>query len=198
MSKVRENLNRVLDFTQGFIKDNGYPPSVREICAACNIKSTATCHSYLKRLEESGEITVGGNKKRAIIVNNPLATPSISVPVIGTITAGTPIFAYENLEEYCPLPSEFGDEKELFMLKVKGESMIDAGIFDGDKVIVKKQETCKNGEIAIAYFDECATVKRFYKKADHIVLHPENKTMQDIILPTVSILGVVVGLIRKY
>ncbi len=198
MSKVRENLNRVLDFTQGFIKDNGYPPSVREICAACNIKSTATCHSYLKRLEESGEITVGGNKKRAIIVNNPLATPSISVPVIGTITAGTPIFAYENLEEYCPLPSEFGDEKELFMLKVKGESMIDAGIFDGDRVIVKKQETCKNGEIAIAYFDECATVKRFYKKADHIVLHPENKTMQDIILPTVSILGVVVGLIRKY
>ena len=164
MSKVRENLNRVLDFTQGFIKDNGYPPSVREICAACNIKSTATCHSYLKRLEESGEITVGGNKKRAIIVNNPLATPSISVPVIGTITAGTPIFAYENLEEYCPLPSEFGDEKELFMLKVKGESMIDAGIFDGDRVIVKKQETCKNGEIAIAYFDECATVKRFYKK----------------------------------
>ncbi len=198
MSKVRENLNRVLDFMQSFIKDNGYPPSVREICVACNIKSTATCHSYIKRLEESGEITVSGNKKRAIIVNNPLATPSISVPVIGTITAGTPIFAYENLEEYCPLPSEFGDEKELFMLKVKGESMIDAGIFDGDRVIVKKQETCKNGEIAIAYFDECATVKRFYKKADHIVLHPENKTMQDIILPTVSILGVVVGLIRKY
>ena len=198
MSKVQEKINRVLEFTQKFIKDNGYPPSVREICSACSIKSTATCHSYLKRLEENGDITIGGNKKRAIMLSEKTSAPSISVPLIGTITAGTPIFAYENLEEYCPLPKEFGNEDELFMLRVKGESMIDAGIFDGDRVIVKKQEVCKNGEIAIAYFDECATVKRFYKKADHVVLHPENKTMEDIILPSVDILGVVVGLIRKY
>ncbi len=198
MSRVQENINKVLNYTQSYISENGFPPSVREICSACGIKSTATCHSYLKRLEESGQITKGGNKKRAIMVNGASRAQSITVPLIGTITAGTPIFAYENLEEYCPLPKEFGSEDEIFMLKVKGESMIDAGIFDGDRVIVRKQDTCKNGEIAIAYFDECATVKRFYKKADHIVLHPENQTMSDIILPSVDILGVVIGLIRKY
>lgn len=198
MGKVQEKIDKVLEFTQNYISDNGFPPSVREICSAVGIKSTATCHAYLKKLEQMGKITVGGNKKRAIMLTNSQKAPSISVPLIGTITAGTPIFAYENLEEYCPLPSEFGDEKQLFMLRVKGESMIDAGIFDGDKVIVKKQENCNNGEIAIAYFDECATVKRFYKKDGHIILHPENKTMEDIILPDVTILGVVVGLIRKY
>lgn len=198
MSKVQEKINKVLEFTQSYIKDNGFPPSVREICTAVGIKSTATCHQYLKRLEEMGEITVNGHKKRAIMLNNTHFSPAINVPLIGTITAGTPIFAYENLEEYCPLPSEFGDEKEIFMLKVKGDSMIEAGIFNGDRVIVKKQEQCKNGEIAIAYYDECATVKRFYKKDGHVVLHPENSTMQDIILPDVTILGVVIGLIRKY
>lgn len=198
MSKVEEKLNRVFDFTQSYIRDNGFPPSVREICSAVGIKSTATCHLYLKKLEERGLISVGGNKKRAIMLTNAHATPAINVPLIGTITAGTPIFAYENLEEYCPLPSEFGDEKELFMLRVKGDSMIEAGIFNGDRVIVKKQESCRNGEIAIAYYEESATVKRFYKKDDHIVLHPENSTMKDIILPDVQILGVVVGLIRKY
>ena len=198
MGKVQEKINRVLEFTQNYVSENGFPPSVREICSAVGIKSTATCHTYLKKLEEMGAITVNGNKKRAIMVTNQQKAPSISVPLIGTITAGTPIFAYENLEEYCPLPSEFGDEKQLFMLRVKGESMIDAGIYDGDRVIVKKQENCNNGEIAIAYFDECATVKRFYKKADHIVLHPENRTMSDIILPDVTILGTVIGLIRKY
>ena len=198
MSKVQEKLNRVLEFTQDYIKDNGFPPSVREICSSVGIKSTATCHLYLKKLEEMGHITIGGNKKRAIMLTNAHAAQAINVPLIGTITAGTPIFAYENLEEYCPLPSEFGDEKEIFMLRVKGDSMIEAGIFNGDRVIVKKQESCKNGEIAIAYYEESATVKRFYKKDGRIVLHPENSTMQDIILPDVQILGVVIGLIRKY
>ena len=198
MSKVEEKVKKVLKFTTEYISENGFPPSVREICEACGIKSTATCHYYLKKLEESGEITVKGNKKRAIMVNGASKTPSIQVPVIGTVTAGTPIFAHENLEEYLPLPTEFGDEDELFMLKVKGDSMIEAGIFDGDKVIVKKQNSCNNGDIAIAYFDECATVKRFFKKDDHIVLHPENSTMSDIILPDVTILGIVVGLMRKY
>ena len=198
MKKIQEKISRVLEFTQGYIKENGFPPSVREICSAVGIKSTATCHSYLKRLEEMGEITVNGNKKRAIMLTNSQNPSSINVPLVGTITAGTPIFAYENLEEYCPLPSEFGDENQLFMLRVKGDSMIDAGIFNGDKVIVKKQENCNNGDIAIALYEDSATVKRFYKKDGHIVLHPENKTMDDIILPDVTILGVVVGLIRKY
>ncbi|MBR2385659.1 MAG: transcriptional repressor LexA [Clostridia bacterium] len=198
MSKVQEKINNVFEFMQGYIRDNGFPPSVREICASVGIKSTATCHAYLKKLEENGLITVGDNKKRAIMLTNSHASQAINVPLIGTITAGTPIFAYENLEEYCPLPSEFGDEKELFMLRVKGDSMIEAGIFNGDRVIVRKQETCKNGEIAIAFYEDSATVKRFYKKEGHIVLHPENSTMQDIILPDVQILGIVVGLIRKY
>ena len=198
MKKVQEKINKVLEFTQDYIRDNGFPPSVREICSAVGIKSTATCHTYLKKLEEMGEISVNGHKKRAIMLTNSQIAPAINVPLVGTITAGTPIFAYENLEEYCPLPSEFGDEKQLFMLRVKGESMINAGIFDGDRVIVKKQENCSNGDIAIALYEDSATVKRFYKKDGHIVLHPENKTMDDIILPDVTILGVVVGLIRKY
>ncbi len=182
MSKIDEKIKKVFEYTEKYVKENGFPPSVREICSAVGIKSTATCHYYLKKLEESGAITIKDNKKRAIILNTPQKAESISVPLIGTITAGTPIFAYENLEEYCPLPKEFGDEQEIFMLRVKGDSMIEAGIYDGDRVIVKKQSVCKNGEIAIAYYDECATVKRFYKKSDHVVLHPENQTMSDIIL----------------
>lgn len=198
MSKIDEKIKRVLSFTEDYVKENGFPPSVREICSAVGIKSTATCHYYLKRLEEMGEITIKDNKKRAIILNGANKPEVINVPLIGTVTAGTPIFAYENLEEYCPLPKEFGDEKEIFMLRVKGESMIEAGIYDGDRVIVKKQSVCNNGDIAVAYYDECATVKRFYKKPDHIVLHPENQTMSDIILPDVTILGTVIGLIRRY
>ena len=126
MSKIDEKIKKVFEYTEKYVKENGFPPSVREICSAVGIKSTATCHYYLKKLEESGAITIKDNKKRAIILNTPQKAESISVPLIGTITAGTPIFAYENLEEYCPLPKEFGDEQEIFMtghaqLVFKGE-----------------------------------------------------------------------------
>ena len=190
-------MDEVLSFIGDYTVKNGYSPSIREICFATGIKSTATCHYYLKKLVESGEITKTDCKKRTLSVSKDKAE-YITVPLIGTVTAGTPIFAYENLEEYCPLPAEFGDGDDLFMLRVKGESMVDAGIFNGDKVIVKKQNVAENGEIVVAYFDDGATVKRFYKKDGKIILHPENKTMSDIVLDDASILGVVIGLIRKY
>lgn len=201
MSKIQEKLDGVLDFIRNYYDENGYSPSVREICAAMAIKSTATCQYYLDKLEERGEISRGGLKKRAITLcgNNLRRASYASVPLIGTVTAGTPIFAYENLEEYCPLPTEFGEEDELFMLRVKGDSMINAGIFNGDKVIVRKQNSAENGNIVVAMTEDGdATVKRFYKKGEKYVLHPENDALSDIILDNVAILGLVEGLIRKF
>lgn len=201
MSKIQEKLDGVLDFIRNYYDENSYSPSVREICAAMAIKSTATCQYYLDKLEERGEISRGGLKKRAITLcgNNLKRASYVSVPLIGTVTAGVPIFAYENLEEYCPLPTEFGAEDELFMLRVKGDSMINAGIFNGDKVIVRKQNSAENGNIVVAMTEEGdATVKRFYKKNGKYVLHPENDALSDIILDNVAILGLVEGLIRKF
>lgn len=199
MSEVSSKLNDVLEYVRRYSENYGYSPSIREICSALGIKSTATCHYYLKKLEKNGEINKVSSKKRAISVKkDDKSVDFVSVPVIGTVTAGTPIFAYENTDGYCPLPDEFGDEKELFMLKVKGTSMIEAGILDGDKVIVKKQNNAENGEIVVALIEDEATVKRFYKKENKIILHPENDTLSDIILDDVTILGVVEGLLRKY
>ena len=165
MSEVSSKLNDVLEYVRRYGENYGYSPSIREICSALGIKSTATCHYYLKKLEKNGEINKVSSKKRAISVKkDDKSVDFVSVPVIGTVTAGTPIFAYENTDGYCPLPDEFGDEKELFMLKVKGTSMIEAGILDGDKVIVKKQNNAENGEIVVALIEDEATVKRFYKK----------------------------------
>ena len=199
MSEVSSKLNDVLEYVRRYSENYGYSPSIREICSALGIKSTATCHYYLKKLEKSGEINKVSSKKRAISVKkDDKSVDFVSVPVIGTVTAGTPILAYENTDGYCPLPDEFGDEKELFMLKVKGTSMIEAGILDGDKVIVKKQNNAENGEIVVALIEDEATVKRFYKKENKIILHPENDALSDIILDDVTILGVVEGLLRKY
>lgn len=199
MSQVNSKLNDVLEYVSKYSETYGYAPSIREICSALDIKSTATCHYYLKKLEKNGEIYKASSKKRAISVKKPEKTAEfVSVPIIGTVTAGTPIFAYENMEGYCPLPDEFGDENELFMLKVKGTSMINAGILDGDKVIVKKQNYADNGSVVVALIDDEATVKRFYKKENKIILHPENDALSDIILDDVTILGVVEGLLRKY
>ena len=185
MSEVSSKLNDVLEYVRQYNENYGYSPSIREICSALGIKSTATCHYYLKKLEKNGEIIKASSKKRAISVKkDEKSIDFVSVPVIGTVTAGTPIFAYENMEGYCPLPDEFGDEKELFMLKVK--------------VIVKKQNYAENGEIVVALIEDEATVKRFYKKENKIILHPENDALSDIILDDVTILGVVEGLLRKY
>lgn len=198
MSVIDKKLDKVLAFMQEYIEDNGYPPTVREICSQCEIKSTATAYYYLEKLKSRGLITKQASKNRAVGISNSSKLNGISVPLVGTITAGTPILATENLEDYVTLPKDFKSEEDLFMLYVKGNSMIEAGIFDGDKIIVKKQNTAKNGDIVVALLDDCATVKRFFKKKDKIVLHPENSSMSDIIVPDVIILGVVTGLIRKF
>ena len=197
MAKTDERINNVFSYIEGYINNYGYPPSVREICRDLSIKSTAKCHCYLKKLEDQGLITVGGNKKRAIMLTKPKAD-CISVPLVGSIAAGAPILAVENLEEYYPLSRDFESSAETFMLNVRGDSMKEIGIFNGDKVIIRKQETAENGEIIAALVDDSATVKRFFKRDGKFILHPENAAYDDIIVDDVSVLGKVIGLIRKY
>lgn len=196
MKRTEEKMNQIYNFTVEFINDNGFPPSVREICSKLNIKSTATAYSYLERLKNKGLIEKSALKKRAISL--PQKNNFKTIPLIGTISAGTPIFAVENLEGYYPLPEEFNTTGSDFALKVKGESMINAGIFDNDIIIVKQQSVAENGEIVVALIDDSATVKRFFIKDGKFVLHPENDYMEDMIFDQVSILGVVKGLMRKF
>ena len=192
-----EKLTRVMDYIRKYTEENGYTPSVREIAKECGIKSTATVHSYIERLQSRGYLNKTDNKKRAVSIGK---SSGISIPLIGTVTAGQPIFAYENYEDYYTFPvGEFrGDD--LFMLRVQGTSMINAGIFDGDKIIVRKQSVAENGEIVVALIDDSATVKRFYFRDNAIVLHPENDDLADMVYSPeeVSILGKVVGLMRNY
>lgn len=196
MGKIEEKLNQVHRFVKNYQAENGYPPSVREICSALSIKSTATAHYYLDKLKERGILTKNANKNRAISVCD---TPEfVSVPLIGTVTAGTPILAVENLEGYFPLPPELASADESFMLRVKGDSMIEAGIYDGDKIICKKTSYADNGDIVVALVDDSATVKRFFKRNGKIILHPENETLSDIVLDYAEILGKVTGLVRKF
>lgn len=192
-----EKLIKVMDYIRKFSEENGYTPSVREIGKECGIKSTATVHSYIEKLQNRGYLNKTENKKRAVTIGKGSGT---SIPLIGVVTAGQPIFAYENYEDYYTFPvSEFKGE-ELFMLRVQGTSMIDAGIMDGDKIIVRRQPTAENGEIVVALVDDSATVKRFYKREGRIVLHPENEALEDMIFEPneVSILGKVIGLMRNY
>ncbi len=198
---IKENkLLEVLDYINRYIEENGFAPTVRDMCRDLGIKSTATAYDYINRLRDKGYLEKAENKKRAVTVRRG---GTINVPLVGTVTAGQPILAVENFEGYYPLPaSEFRGE-DLFLLRVSGESMIDAGIFDGDKIIVKKQETAENGDIVVALFDDGvgqgATVKRFFRRGDKVILHPENETMQDFVLGAESdamIIGKVLGLIR--
>jgi len=186
-----------MDYIKKFTEENGYTPSVREIGKECGIKSTATVHSYIAKLQTKGYLSKTDNKKRAVTIGK---SAGVSVPLIGTVTAGQPIFAYENYEDYFTFPvGEFkGDD--LFMLRVQGTSMIDAGIMNGDKIIVRRQQTAENGEIVVALVEDSATVKRFYRKNGQIILHPENEELSDMIFDPeeVSILGKVVGLMRNY
>lgn len=186
-----------MDYIRKFSEDNGYTPSVREISAYCKIKSTATVHSYIEKLQERGYLTKQENKKRSVAIGK---TSGTNIPLIGTVTAGQPVFAYENYEDYYTFPvGEFkGDD--LFMLRVSGTSMIDAGIYDGDKIIVRKQNSCEDGEIVVALIEDSATVKRLYRKDGKIVLHPENESLSDMYFEQdqVQVLGKVVGLLRSY
>ena len=194
-----EKLTRVMDYIRKFTEENGYTPSVREIGQECGIKSTATVHSYIEKLQNRGYLNKTDNKKRAVTIGKGTG---VNIPLLGVVTAGQPIFAYENYEDYYPFPvGEFKGE-DLFMLRVQGTSMIDAGIMDGDKIIVRRQQTAENGEIVVALVneDESATVKRFYRKDGQIVLHPENEALSDMVYQAdqVCILGKVSGLMRNY
>ena len=187
--------NDVYQYLRDFTEENGYSPTVREVCARFGFKSTSTAQYYLKKLEVMNLITYGG-KKRAITIAEK--NKFHSLPVVGTVTAGQPILAVENIEGYCPLPSEFSYNDEMFMLNVYGDSMINAGIMSGDKIIVQKCSTCNDGDIVVALVDDSATVKRLFHKNGKIYLHPENDQMSDMVFDEVSVLGKVCGLIRKF
>ncbi len=192
INKIK-NEEAVFEYIQKFISENGYAPCVREVCSACGIKSTATVFNIINRLKERGMLEKSDVKRRAIA----LKSKAVSIPLIGTVAAGQPIFAAENYEDYFSLPENFFSGGELFMLNVQGSSMIKIGMYDGDKVVVRKQETADNGEIVVALVDDGATVKRFFKRDNKIILHPENDDMQDFVFDDVKILGKVVGLIRN-
>ncbi len=196
MKKIEIKLNEVYNYITNYVNENSFAPSVREICSTLNIKSTATASYYVDKLIERGLLEKSPSKKRTLSL--AIKTSNFKcVPIIGTISAGSPIFAVENLEGYCPLPDELNCSGTEFALKVKGDSMINAGIFDNDIIIVKQQNDAQNGQIVVALIDDSATVKRFYKKQDKIILHPENDTMQDMVYDNVLILGIVKGLMRK-
>jgi repressor LexA len=197
--------NAILEFIKSEVREKGYPPSVREIGEAVGLASSSTVHGHLDRLEKKGLIRRDPTKPRAIeILDGDDSTyelaPSVrAVPIVGKVTAGVPITATENIEEYFPLPVHMVGDQPVFMLSVVGESMIEAGIHDGDYVIVRQQQTADNGDIVVAMTeDNEATVKTFYKERDHIRLQPENSTMEPLRLKHVSILGKVIGLIRSF
>ena len=196
-SKVNEKIQSVYEFVSNYVENNGFPPSVREICASLNIKSTASVYSYIEILREKGYLEKSPLKKRAIMLTQKKNTFK-NVPIVGEIRAGKPIFAVENLDGYCPLPPDFNEDDDYFALKVSGESMINAGIYDKDVIIVKKQEVALNGDIVVALIEDTATVKRFFKTDNKFILHPENDEMEDQIYDNISILGIVKGLIRKF
>lgn len=201
MDKLKPKEQRVLDFINQTIDEQGYPPSVREICASLGIKSTSTAHMYIERLASKGYIEKLAGKSRAIKKSDdtPEEGHRYRVPLLGQVAAGLPILASQNLEGYISYSSLHSyDESKLFGLHVKGDSMIEVGIFNGDLVIVEQRSYAENGEIVVALVGEEATVKRFFKENGHFRLQPENRTMEPIIADEVSVLGKVVALVRHY
>lgn len=198
--KITEKQKEILEYIKETILKKGYPPAVREICEAVKLKSTSSVHSHLEQLEKNGYIRRDPTKPRTIeIIDdtfNLARREVVNVPLIGTVAAGAPILAQENIENYFPIPVEMLPNKETFMLRVKGDSMIEAGIFDGDRVIVAQTNVAQNGDIVVALVDDSATVKRFFKEKGHYRLQPENSTMDPIIVDEVQVLGKVVGLFR--
>jgi repressor LexA len=202
--KLTKKQEDVLAFINKYLNEYGYPPSVREICKGIGVKSTSTVHGYLTRLEKNGHIKRDTTKTRSIVLDPTFATPKeltaatnyIDVPIIGKVAAGEPILAQENIEGSFPIPTNYIRSGEYFMLDVSGESMINAGILDGDYVLVRKQQNATNGEIVVALLDDSATVKTFYKEEQFIRLQPENDTMQPIFSRELDILGIVKGVFR--
>ena len=194
-----DNQQRILDFIKSEIQQKGYPPSVREIANAVGLKSTSTVHGHLQRLEKRGLLHRDAMKPRAMeVVGDPnfARSGTTAVPVVGRVTAGLPILAEENLEDYVALPDVMLGDGEHFILLVRGDSMIDAGILDGDYIIVRRQQEANNGDIVVAMIDDSATVKRFYKENGHFRLQPENSSMEPIYADEVTVLGKVISLYR--
>lgn len=200
LGKITEKQQEILEYIKESILKKGYPPAVREICEAVRLKSTSSVHSHLEQLEKNGYIHRDPTKPRAIEIMddcfNLARREVVNVPLIGTVAAGAPILAEENIETYFPIPVELLPNKETFMLRVKGDSMIDAGIFDGDQVIVAQTASARNGEVVVALVEDSATVKTFYKEDGHFRLQPQNTSMDPIIVDDVRILGKVIGLLR--
>ena len=198
--RITDKQREILEYIKKEILNRGYPPTVRDICEAVNLKSTSSVHSHLETLEKNGYIRRDPTKPRAIeIVDdnfNLTRREFANVPLIGQVAAGQPLLAVENIESYFPIPTEFMPNAESFILKVKGESMINAGIFDGDNILVEKCDNVHNGDIVVALIDDSATVKTFYKEDGHIRLQPENDTMDPIIVPDCKIVGKVFGVFR--
>lgn len=202
MEKISKKQSEILKFMKSEVREKGYPPSVREICQAVGLKSTSTVHGHLAQLEKKGYIRRDPSKPRAIEIidtDSYLPKPEFAyVPVLGTVTAGEPIFAEENIMDTFPMPVEYLSNEDSFMLRVKGDSMIEAGIFDKDLILVQKQSYAENGDIVVALIeDDYATVKTFYREKEYIRLQPENSSMSPILVRDVRILGKVTGLFRK-
>ncbi len=200
--KITGKQREILDYIKSQIISKGYPPTVRELCDAVNLKSTSSIHAHLETLEKNGYIRRDPSKPRAIeIVDDPFNVSRreiVQIPVIGTVAAGQPLLAVENITNYFPIPAEYMPNAEAFMLKVKGESMINAGILDGDIIMVRRTSDALNGDMVVALVDDSATVKTFYRENGHIRLQPENDTMDPIIVPDCQILGRVFGVFRFY
>lgn len=200
--KISTKQQEILEYIKDEILKKGYPPTVREICETVHLKSTSSVHSHLETLEKNGYIRRDPTKPRAIEICDDsfqmVRTEMVSLPVIGTVAAGMPILAEENITSYFPVPAELVPSGEAFVLKVKGESMINAGIFNGDQIFVQCCNTARNGDTVVALVDDSATVKTFYKENGHIRLQPENDTMEPIIVDDCRILGKVFGVFRLY
>ena len=201
--KISTKQREILEYIKSEILSRGYPPAVREICEAVNLKSTSSVHSHLETLEKNGFIRRDPTKPRAIEICDDnfqmVRTETASLPVIGTVAAGTPILAEENIDSYFPVPADIIPNGEpSFVLKVKGDSMINAGIFNGDQIFVQQCNTARNGDLIVALVEDSATVKTFYKEKDHIRLQPENDDMEPIIVDDCQILGKVFGVFRYF
>lgn len=200
--KITPKQQEILDFIKSEILQKGYPPAVRDICEAVHLKSTSSVHSHLETLEKNGYIRRDPTKPRAIEIMEEnfymLRHEVVNVPLVGTVAAGQPILAAENIESYFPIPAEYIPNNDTFMLKVKGDSMVNAGIFDGDQILVQQQSIAENGEMVVAMVGDSATVKTFYKEDGHYRLQPENDSMNPIIVDEVTILGKVFGVFRLF
>lgn len=198
--KISPKQQEILEYIKSQILDRGFPPAVRDICEAVHLKSTSSVHSHLETLEKNGYIRRDPTKPRAIEILddsfNFLRREMVNVPIVGQVAAGEPILAQQNIEDYFPIPVEYMPNNQTFMLSVKGESMINAGILNGDMVLVEQRDTANNGEIVVAMIEDGATVKTFYKEEGVIRLQPENDTMDPIIVEDVQILGKVIGVFR--